>query len=178
MPKFKDLTGKRFGRLVALHTDGKPDKSGSYRWRCRCDCGKEKTLRGSALSNGAIQSCTCLMRETSAVIGRTAIHGHCRNGLLSGTYISWRGMIQRCTDLNYRGTGYLSYRGVTVCKRWLDSFENFIADVGERPTGTSIGRLCDMGNYEVGNAFWQTQSEQNLAKRNHTALMKWAGGTA
>jgi hypothetical protein len=59
--------------------------------------------------------------------------------------------------------------GVTVCERWL-TFENFLADMGVRPEGTTLGRNLDMGNYEPGNCFWQTSKEQALAKRNKRAL--------
>jgi len=51
------------------------------------------------------------------------------------------------------------YRGVTVCERWR-TFDNFLADLGERPEGTSLGRFADVGNYEPGNCAWQTKKEQ------------------
>ena len=83
-------------------------------------------------------------------------------------------MLGRC--LNSGTDGYDRYggAGVTVCKRWL-KFSNFLEDMNERPGGTSLGRLLDMGNYESGNAFWQTPKEQGLARRNKKALLAFAG---
>lgn len=59
-----------------------------------------------------------------------------------------------------------------VCERWL-VFENFLADMGERPARTTLGRVLDIGNYEPGNVFWQTRSEQKLEARNKLALTEW-----
>lgn len=80
-------------------------------------------------------------------------------------------MIQRCTNPNK--TRYNAYggAGVKVCSAWR-TFEGFLADMGERPEGTSLGRILDMGDYERGNAFWQTKQEQLLARRNKAELLK------
>jgi len=59
-----------------------------------------------------------------------------------------------------------------VAPEWI-TFEGFIGSMGERPEGTTLGRILDMGNYEPGNAFWQTDAEQKLAARNKRALLKW-----
>jgi len=68
-------------------------------------------------------------------------------------------MKQRCSNPNHRH--YKSYggKGVTVCERW-NTFRNFVEDLGIRPEGTTIGRHLDQGNYEPGNAWWQTAAEQ------------------
>jgi hypothetical protein len=89
-------------------------------------------------------------------------HGHTAGDTWSSTYRSWMSMRDRCR--NPKSTGYARYggAGVTVCERW-EVFENFLADMGERPAGTSIGRYNDVGNYEPGNCAWQTRREQ--AKR-------------
>jgi len=69
-------------------------------------------------------------------------------------------MKTRC--FNIKGDNFASYGalGVTVCDRWKDSFENFLADMGERPEGTTLGRFGDMGNYEPKNCKWMTSAEQ------------------
>jgi hypothetical protein len=79
-------------------------------------------------------------------------------------------MIQRC--INPKRSSYPRYgaKGVTVCDRWRD-FVNFLADMGERPIGTTLGRVLDMGNYEPGNCFWMTPEEQSLARRNRKAFV-------
>jgi hypothetical protein len=83
----------------------------------------------------------------------------------SDTYRSWHGMRQRCSDPKQENYKYYGGRGITVCDRW-QSFENFLADMGERPEGTSIDRYPDNdGNYEPGNCRWATRSQQQHNKR-------------
>ena len=69
-------------------------------------------------------------------------------------------MIQRCTNPNAKKYPLYGGAGVTVCDRWLNSFENFLADMGERLTNTSLGRFLDIGNYKPGNCKWMTYREQ------------------
>lgn len=69
-------------------------------------------------------------------------------------------MIQRCTNPNAKNYKWYGARGISVCERWLNSFEAFAADMGERPDGLSIDRIDNDGNYEPGNVKWSTQSEQ------------------
>ncbi len=78
-------------------------------------------------------------------------------------------MIRRCTSSKH--TDYKNYggRGIRVCERWLNSFENFLADVGERPMGKTLDRRENEGNYEPGNCRWATATEQNRNSR-HTKL--------
>ena len=83
----------------------------------------------------------------------------------SGAYHSWKAMVRRCTRPDAKSYADYGGRGITVCERWLD-FENFYADMGERPEGMSIDRYPDMdGNYEPGNARWATRSEQQRNQR-------------
>jgi hypothetical protein len=87
--------------------------------------------------------------------------------------VSWEAMRDRC--YNPKTARYKNYggAGVRVCDRWQD-FRNFLADMGLRPEGKTLGRILDMGDYEPGNAFWMTSAEQSLAQRNKRALLKWA----
>ena len=160
----KDLTGQRFGRLVALRPAGR-DKYHAVLWECQCDCGKKCIVRGSSLSDGHSRSCGCLHKEEAANQKRT--HGMSR----SRTYISWEGMIRRCE--NPKATGFELYggRGISVCERW-HKFENFYEDMGERPLGKTIDRSDNEGNYEPGNCKWSTPHEQNMNKRDRKD-QKW-----
>ena len=86
-------------------------------------------------------------------------HGHTSKHGWSPTYRSWMSMKTRCNDPNAAGYHRYGGAGVSVCTRW-ESFSNFLVDMGERPDGTSLGRLGDTGNYGPGNCEWQTRKEQ------------------
>ena len=151
-----DLTGKRFGRLFVLsysHTV----KPGYAYWLCRCDCGTLRSVVACNLSRGITKSCGCLRASPLS-------HGHTSGGRHTPTYRSWYAMIQRCT--NPRNHKYRDYggRGISVCKRWR-SFENFLADMGERPAGLTLDRRDNDGSYEPGNCRWATSHEQARNKR-------------
>jgi hypothetical protein len=95
----------------------------------------------------------------------TLRHGKSRRGAWAGEYYSWAAMIQRCTNparINYHLYGA---RGISVCARWLNSFDAFLADMGERPEGTSLGRIDPDGNYEPGNCEWQDRRTQARTTR-------------
>jgi len=81
----------------------------------------------------------------------------------------WKGMIQRCTNPKRDAFIYYGGRGIEVCQRWLDSFENFLADVEPRPSPAhSIDRFPNPnGNYEPGNVRWATRAEQSRNKKNN-----------
>lgn len=159
-----DLTGQRFGRLIALE---RVDAPGESRWNCRCDCGGEKTVLAYNLRIGATQSCGCLHRERIRAANTT--HGHTTGGKSSRTYRSWRHMRERCT--NPKDQDYPNYggRGIAVCERWK-TFENFLADMGETPVGRSIDRIDVNGDYEPGNCRWATNREQSLNTRSNRIL--------
>ena len=160
----KDLSGQRFGRLVALEPIGK-DKHNQVMWKCRCDCGKECVVIGHSLICGNTRSCGCLQKEIVGTLKRT--HGMS----CSSTYLSWHNMIQRCENpkaINFQNYGG---RGIKVCESW-HKFENFLTDMGERPPGKTLDRIDNDGAYESGNCRWSTHHEQNMNQRDHKN-QKW-----
>lgn len=160
MAIFKDITNQTFERLYVLAYAGKKSHGASI-WLCHCACGNFKRVRGDSLWTGKTKSCSCLQID---IVTR---HGQARRTMgWSSTYRSWQAMKRRC--LNPKVRGYKNYggRGITICERWLESFENFLADMGPRPPGMSLDRIDPNGNYEPGNCRWATAKEQSLNKRS------------
>ena len=98
-------------------------------------------------------------------------HLHTRdNGRMSPTYVSWTSMKQRCT--NKKHVAYIKYHSTTVCDRWMNSFNTFLEDMGERPSGMTLDRINPFGNYEPSNCKWSTNKEQCNNFRKHYVLFR------
>lgn len=154
-PQRVDETGRRFGSYVVLRSLG-ADSHKHAIWLCRCDCGRAVRVVGINLRSGQCSRC-------KSCAGKT--HGHSKRGLHTPEYRAWEGMIQRCT--NTKNPMYRRYggRGIAVCASWLESFANFLSDVGMRPSPElSIDRIDNDGNYEPGNCRWATRSQQQSNK--------------
>lgn len=165
--KFIDLTEQKFGRLIVLKKDGK-DKWGSLLWKCLCDCGKQKTIKGNLLRRGDTKSCGCLQNETRINNGKSNIkHG------LSKTieYNIWNQMNRRCNNKNYFQYKDYGGRNISVCYRWSNKnptgFKNFFKDIGEIPKGLTLDRIDNDSNYCPNNCRLVTMKEQERNRRNN-----------
>lgn len=170
-----DLQGRRFGRLLALRQHEL--KKHGWDWLFRCDCGKEVVLRGSQVARLHTRSCGCLRVDTSREQETT--HGK-KN---TRVYRCWSQMKRRCLNETDRRFADYGGRGIKVCDRWRESFENFYADMGDPPEGTSLERKDVNGDYCKDNCVWATDTEQANNKRNNRrvtyrgetkTLMQWA----
>lgn len=164
--RVKNLTGKKFSRLLVIKFDGirAKGKERFSRWKCLCDCGRETIALGIHLSSGNTKSCGCLQREYTQSMGMSKRkHGLSRSKEES----AWRHMLQRC--YSEKSAQYKNYgaRGIVVCDRWKN-FQNFIEDIGLSPSRLhSLDRINVNGNYSKENCRWATQKEQQQNRSNN-----------
>lgn len=152
--RFINLAGRRFGMLLVLFYCGQ-DAVGNKIWKCECDCSQTKFLRAGNLKSGHTTSCGCV--KNKLIAARVKKHGK----TYTAEYNSWCSLKGRCE--NPKNSRFRRYggRGITVCKRWIKSFANFLKDMGERPSPKhSIDRMDNDGHYKPSNCRWATAKEQ------------------
>lgn len=150
MARTVDKTGERYGRLVVLARQ--PREVKGVFWLCKCDCGNTTVAPSGHLNAGMRISCGCAMRESKRKHGRSHTPEH----------RCWSRMKERCYNESNKRFPHYGGRGIAVCDRWRDSFENFLADMGFRPSPKhSIDRVDNDGDYEPSNCRWATVTEQN-----------------
>lgn len=132
---------------------------------CSCTCGTIKMIAASDVRQNKTRSCGCLGTEVKKAMHVT--HGETVGGRLSTEYEAWKGMLARCYRETHKRYQDYGGRGIVVCDRWRNSFENFLEDMGRKPSPElSIERRDNDGEYAPDNCVWGTDKEQRANKRN------------
>src|SRR5262245_25402196 len=160
-----EMMGTVWGRWTVIGPSKKRASDGRFYWHCRCECGTERDVCGGSLRHGKTLSCGCL---TAEVVGpRAKIHFTTHGMSKTATYRSWHTMRRRCYKPKFRDFSHYGGRGIKVCDRWLNSFENFLADMGECPLGMTLERKNVHADYGPENCVWATRLTQaNNTRRN------------
>lgn len=160
----RNKTGDKYNRLtlIELHAS----KTGGNLWRVLCDCGTERVVSVRDVVTGHTRSCGCYRKEVMRQ--KKTSHG----GSETAEFRIWSHMLGRCFNPTDHKYGYYGGRGITVCDQWKGSFENFLTDMGLRPSEYhSIDRKDVNGNYEPNNCRWATPHQQAQNKRNNVYVI-------
>ena len=158
MARLNIPVGTRFGKLVVRVCPIVRNRRTYV--ECLCDCGNVFTVRADVLRAKGTHSCGCYNKHRLRTHGRTG----------TAEYAIWTSMKARCQ--NPKNLAYPDYggRGIAVCERWR-KFENFLADMGQRPTPAhSLERIDNDGNYEPSNCRWATRKEQAVNTRGNRPI--------
>jgi hypothetical protein len=144
--KLRKFIGERFGRLIVI---GDTNQKQGYNkiYECKCDCGNITKVPSSSLGSNRTKSCGCLRKEKNKILNTK--HGYHQ----SPTWRTWNGMKQRCLNSNNPEWDIYGGRGIQVCERWM-KFENFLADMGERPEKHVLHREKNDEGYSPENCKW------------------------
>lgn len=156
LPKSGDI----FGELLLLGEEKVRDKGGNILWKCKCNCGEEKSIRISRILKGGAKSCGCLTRLSVTTHGKS---GH-------RLYSVWKAMVDRCHNKN--STRYKNYgaRGIYVCSTWKQSIDCFLEDMWDSyKEGLELDRIDNDAGYFKENCRWVTHA-QNLRNKGKASL--------
>ena len=163
MKNVHDLSGKIFNRFTVLNEYKIENKR--TKWLCLCKCGNKKFVEAYNLKKGYTKSCGCLNKEQTAK--RNTSHGMSK----TKEYKVWKGIKKRCLNKNSNIYKYYGGRGIKICKRWENSFENFYKDMGPIPSlKHSIDRKDVNKGYCPKNCKWVIFHQQSTNKRTNNKI--------
>jgi len=161
--RFINRVGLRYGSLEVVSLVSRSSKllGTKTMWSCICDCGDISTYSSSNLVTG--NSTKCL----NCRIANQITHDNAGRGRESGTYRSHQHMLQRCCNEENDNYHHYGGRGIKVCDEWLgeSGFVNFLRDMGDRPSNTSLDRVDVNGDYTPENCRWVSNSMQSYNRR-------------
>lgn len=167
MPRKRDLTGQKYGKLTPLYEAAMLIKKGTYMWHCSCECSGSKLVSVNDLTSGNVKSCGCLthLPQKGAIKHGFAI----KNKNEYPFYQCFIRMHQRCENVKDKAYKYYGAKGIQVCERWSgeNGFENFRNDMFSNwKKGLSIERINVLEDYSVQNCCWIPMSMQSRNRRN------------
>lgn len=160
----RDLTGQRFGRLTVLCRADVISRK-AY-WKCKCDCGTVKNIRGDGLVSGRVVSCGCYHDEIKTT------HGDSKTRL----YRVWHDMVGRCRTSTHSLFPNYGGRGITICSEWLnyDNFRKWAMENGydmfAKRGECTIDRIDNNKGYSPDNCRWANSIMQSRNKRNNRII--------
>lgn len=159
------IEGLIFNRLTVVKATVR--KTGNKTiYECTCTCGNIVFTDKYKLQSGHTKSCGCFKLDNLSVIKFK--HGKSK----TPEYKAWSGMKERCNNATYKGYRYYGGRGIKVCDRWSESFENFFLDMKNKPSSKhSLDRIDVNGNYSPDNCRWATTSQQSANRRDTTKYL-------
>lgn len=165
MGKFQDLTGQRFGKLVASKY------LGESKWLCKCDCGNEKIVCAYSLKTENTKSCGCYNTEIATLSNTTHGKSHTR------LYNVWLGIKNRCYKQSNKCYKNYGGRGIIMCDEWKNDFQKFYDwaikngyNQFEKYGNCTIDRINVNGNYEPNNCRWIDNKTQCRNKRTNNII--------
>lgn len=168
----KKYIGNKYYMLTVISEEPQTRTSGGHSKRmikCICDCGTVKVIRFEELRSGITKSCGCYSRNEAS---KRAKERNTKHGMYNTPeYNTWVSMKKRCLNKTHKSYKNYGGRGISICSEWIDSFDNFIKDMGFRPSlKHSLDRIDNNSNYNILNCRWATKTEQCRNRRSNILI--------